>query len=109
MPQGVSVWHGACTSVLYARSPFSPVPLRRYRRRDSALDPGAPSAPGARLGEGELASLFNVSRTLVREALMRLASRHIVEVRSRRGWFVVEPSSTEAKRVFERAAPWKPA
>ncbi|WP_062236318.1 GntR family transcriptional regulator [Aureimonas sp. N4] len=57
--------------------------------------------PGARLGEGELASLFNVSRTLVREALMRLASRHIVEVRSRRGWFVVEPSSAEAKRVFE--------
>ncbi len=57
--------------------------------------------PGQRLGEGELASLFTVSRTLVREALMRLASRHIVEVRPRRGWFVVEPSSAEAKRVFE--------
>lgn len=32
---------------------------------------------------------------------MRLEARHIVEVRSRRGWFVVEPSVEEAKRVFQ--------
>lgn len=57
--------------------------------------------PGARLGEGELASLFGVSRTLVREAMMRLQARRIVEVRPRRGWFVVEPSAEEARHVFD--------
>ncbi|KQT69051.1 MULTISPECIES: GntR family transcriptional regulator [unclassified Aureimonas] len=57
--------------------------------------------PGARLGEGELATLFGVSRTLVREAMMRLETRGIVEVRPRRGWFVVEPSAEEAGRVFQ--------
>ena len=48
--------------------------------------------PGERLGEQELADLFGVSRTLVREALMQLQARGFVEVRSRKGWYVVEPS-----------------
>ncbi|WP_425359317.1 GntR family transcriptional regulator [Aureimonas flava] len=56
--------------------------------------------PGSRLGESELAKIFGVSRTLVREAMMRLEARHIVEVRPRRGWFVVEPSVAEARLVF---------
>ena len=47
-------------------------------------------APGARLGEQQLALLFNCSRTMVREALIRLAARGIVTVSSRRGWYVVE-------------------
>lgn len=37
-------------------------------------------APGARLGEQLLADLFQVSRTLVREALSRLAARGMVQV-----------------------------
>ena len=41
-------------------------------------------APGARLGEQQLADLFSVSRTIVREALSRLAARGMVEVNSRR-------------------------
>lgn len=57
--------------------------------------------PGSRLGEAELAALFGVSRTLVREAMMRLQARRIVEVRPRRGWFVVEPSAEEARQVFQ--------
>lgn len=57
-------------------------------------------APGARLGEQELADLFNVSRTLIREALMQLQARGFVEVRSRRGWYVVEPSMEEARDAF---------
>lgn len=57
--------------------------------------------PGARLGEVELATLFGVSRTLVREAMFRLQGRRIVEVRPRRGWFVVEPSAEEARQVFQ--------
>ena len=57
-------------------------------------------APGARLGEQELADLFQVSRTMVREALMQLQARGFVEVRPRRGWYVVEPSVAEARDAF---------
>ena len=57
-------------------------------------------SPGERLGEQELADLFGVSRTLVREALMQLQARGFVEVRSRKGWFVVEPSIDEARDAF---------
>ena len=57
-------------------------------------------SPGERLGEQELADLFGVSRTLVREALMQLQARGFVEVRSRKGWFVVEPSLDEARDAF---------
>ena len=56
--------------------------------------------PGERLGEQELAELFGVSRTLVREALMQLQARGFVEVRSRRGWYVVEPSFEEARETY---------
>lgn len=58
-------------------------------------------APGQRLGEQSLADLFGVSRTLAREALGRLSARGMVEVRPRRGWYVVEPSRDEAKAAFE--------
>ncbi|WP_293775941.1 GntR family transcriptional regulator [uncultured Oxalicibacterium sp.] len=58
-------------------------------------------APGTRLGEQQLADLFGVSRTLIREALMRLAARGIVQVSARRGWFVIEPTAAEAREAFE--------
>ena len=57
-------------------------------------------APGQRLGEQELADVFGVSRTLVREAMARLSARDMVEVSSRRGWFVVQPSREEAAAAF---------
>jgi DNA-binding GntR family transcriptional regulator len=57
-------------------------------------------APGERLGEQQLAENFGVSRTMVREALMQLQARGFVEVQSRRGWFVVEPSAEEARDAF---------
>jgi DNA-binding GntR family transcriptional regulator len=57
-------------------------------------------APGERLGEQNLADLFGVSRTLVREALMQLQARGFVEVRPRKGWYVVEPSREEARDAF---------
>ena len=57
-------------------------------------------APGERLGEQQLADLFGVSRTLVREALMQLQARGFVEVRTRKGWYVVEPSIDEARDAF---------
>ena len=57
-------------------------------------------APGERLGEQALAENFGVSRTMVREALMQLQARGFVEVQSRRGWFVVEPSAADARDAF---------
>ena len=56
--------------------------------------------PGERLGEKELGDVFGVSRTLVREALMQLQARGFVEVRSRMGWYVVEPSFEEARETY---------
>ncbi|KQP18411.1 GntR family transcriptional regulator [Pseudorhodoferax sp. Leaf267] len=58
-------------------------------------------APGARLGEQPLAMLFDCSRTVVREALTRLAARGIVTVSARRGWYVIEPSEDDAREAFE--------
>jgi DNA-binding GntR family transcriptional regulator len=63
--------------------------------------------PGARLNEQAVASVFDVSRTIVREALIRLETRGLVHVSPRRGWFVVEPSlddvlaSFQARRAIE--------
>jgi DNA-binding GntR family transcriptional regulator len=56
--------------------------------------------PGEKLSETQLAEVFNVSRTLVREALMRLDGRHIISVSPRRGWFVNTPSVEEASQVY---------
>ena len=57
-------------------------------------------SPGERLGEQALADHFGVSRTLVREALMQLQARGFVEVRTRKGWYVVEPSLEQARDAF---------
>lgn len=57
--------------------------------------------PGERLGEKNLGQIFGVSRTLVREAMMRLSSRGIVAVSPRRGWFVIEPTVDEARATIE--------
>lgn len=56
---------------------------------------------GTRLGEQQLAQLFGVSRTIVREALIRLETRGIVQVSARRGWFIIEPSTEEAREAFQ--------
>jgi len=58
-------------------------------------------APGARLGEQQLALLFDCSRTIVREALTRLAARGIVTVSARRGWYLIAPSPDEVREAFE--------
>ncbi len=58
-------------------------------------------APGTRLGEQQLAMLFDCSRTIVREALTRLAARGIVTVSARRGWYLIAPSRDEAREAFE--------
>ncbi|WP_119153796.1 GntR family transcriptional regulator [Caldimonas tepidiphila] len=57
--------------------------------------------PGEWLREEELAGIFGVSRTVVRQALNRLAQNQIVELLHNRGARVPQPRFEEAKHVFE--------
>ena len=57
--------------------------------------------PGARLREEELARSFSVSRTLVRQALHRLAQDGVVLLRPNRGAQVPEPTREEGAHVFD--------
>jgi len=57
--------------------------------------------PGARLREEELAQSFAVSRTLVRQALHRLAQDGVVQLRPNRGAQVPEPTREEGAHVFD--------
>lgn len=58
-------------------------------------------APGTRLREEELAESFSVSRTVVRQALQRLAQDQIVELRHHRGALVPAPDIEDAAPVFD--------
>lgn len=60
--------------------------------------------PNERLIESDLALRFNVSRTPIRESMMRLAADGLI-ISQRRGWAVREHSSNEIREVYEvRAA-----
>lgn len=56
--------------------------------------------PGARLREEELAEIFTVSRTRVRQALSVLERDGLVTILPNRGAFVSEPTVNEAREVF---------
>ena len=57
--------------------------------------------PGTKLVEQQIADLFRVSRTIVRQALNRLSRDHLVQLEPARGAFVATPSVEEARQVFE--------
>jgi DNA-binding GntR family transcriptional regulator len=61
-------------------------------------------APGARLGEMELADALGVSRTPVREALRQLAAEGLVELVPNKGARVVAWTADELEQVFELRA-----
>ena len=56
--------------------------------------------PGTKLPENVLCETFGVSRARIRRALLMLAEREVVELRSNRGAFVARPSADEARDVF---------
>lgn len=58
-------------------------------------------APGTRLREVELAAGFAVSRTVVRQALQRLAQDQVVELQHNRGAQVPQPTREQAAHVFD--------
>ena len=57
--------------------------------------------PGTKLAEQQIADIFEVSRTLVRQALNQLSRDHLVTLEPARGAFVAQPSVQEARQVFE--------
>ena len=57
--------------------------------------------PGTKLAEQQIADIFDVSRTLVRQALNQLSRDHLVTLTPARGAFVAAPSVQEARQVFE--------
>ena len=100
-----------------ARAARHVVDLPRARRRSSAAaDSGATERivesittaiverrlmPGTKLAEQKIADIFQVSRTLVRQALNRLSRDKLVTREPARGARVAEPSVEEARQVFE--------
>jgi len=57
--------------------------------------------PGTRLREEELAASFQVSRTVIRQALHRLAQDRVIELHHNRGAQVPLPGRDEAAHVFD--------
>ena len=57
--------------------------------------------PGTKLSEQKLADIFEVSRTLVRQALNQLRRDRLVTLAPARGAFVATPGVDEARQVFE--------
>ncbi len=57
--------------------------------------------PGTRLPEQQIADLFSVSRTVVRQALNQLSRDRLVTLEPARGAAVAMPSIEEARQVFQ--------
>ncbi|MEO8741529.1 MAG: GntR family transcriptional regulator [Casimicrobiaceae bacterium] len=58
-------------------------------------------APGTKLGEDRLASIFSASPARVREVLAKLANERVVDLVPQRGAFVAKPTVEQANDVFE--------
>ena len=57
--------------------------------------------PGTWLVEQQIADVFKVSRTVVRQALNQLSRDRLVTLEPARGAFVATPSIDEARQVFQ--------
>lgn len=84
-------------------SPFEDVPddralAIREALRDAIVDRRL--APGTKLSEAEVGTLFDASRTVVRAALQMLTFEGLVKSERNRGAFVSNPSPEEARQVF---------
>ena len=73
--------------------------FRDIRRRIISLD----LAPGTDLDEAELVDYYGVSRTPIRETLIRLSGEGLVEMRQNRGAYVAQLNLLTLKSYFEAA------
>jgi DNA-binding GntR family transcriptional regulator len=73
-----------------------------YARRDAIVDHRL--SPGTKLPEDELASIYAVSRTVVRSALQALTHDRLARLEPNRGTFVAQPTKKDAREVFDARA-----
>ncbi len=64
--------------------------------------------PGMKLSEDEVGDIFDVGRTVVRQALRSLAHGGLLTIERNRGAFVSKPTIKEAREVFEARALLEP-
>ncbi|WP_170246399.1 GntR family transcriptional regulator [Colwellia hornerae] len=57
--------------------------------------------PGTRLTEENLSKIFNVGRTTIRSALLRLSQDHIIEIQPNKGAFIASPTAKQGKDILE--------
>lgn len=57
--------------------------------------------PGTRLGEDKLGQVYGVSRTRIRQVLIRLAQAQLVTLSPHRGASVAQPTVAASREVFE--------
>lgn len=57
--------------------------------------------PGTRLTEENLSKIFNVGRTTIRSALLRLSQDHIIEIKPNKGAYIASPTVKQAKDILE--------
>lgn len=57
--------------------------------------------PGTKLSEAALCEAFGVGRMRIRQSLLLLSSREVVDLLPNRGAFVASPSAEQARDVFE--------
>jgi DNA-binding GntR family transcriptional regulator len=57
--------------------------------------------PGTRLTEENLSKIFNVGRTTIRSALLRLSQDHIIEIEPNKGAFIASPTVKQAHDILE--------
>lgn len=57
--------------------------------------------PGTRLTEENLSKIFNVGRTTIRSALLRLSQDHIVEIKPNKGAYIASPTVKQAKDILD--------
>lgn len=57
--------------------------------------------PGTRLTEENLSKIFNVGRSTIRSALLRLSQDHIIEIKPNKGAFISSPSVKQAVDILE--------
>jgi len=82
-------------------------PTQRWRELRDALKDAIFShrlAPGTKLPEDELATIYAAGRSVVRSALQALSHDRLVRLEPNRGAFVAQPSQKEAREVFEARA-----
>lgn len=65
--------------------------------------------PGTKLVEEKLASVFRITRTRVREVLLRMAHEGLVNAIPNRGSFIASPSVEEARQIFDARGILEPA